>query len=77
MDNLKKSEIFSLILIIMMMFTSIAAANMLIPSYAQILIDFKVGRELVAIPDSVFVFVSAIFAVVWGYYTDKSIVAKS
>lgn len=55
----------------MMMFTSIAAANMLIPSYAQILIDFKVGRELVAIPDSVFVFVSAIFAVVWGYYTDK------
>ncbi len=69
--DLKKSEIFSLILIILMMFASIAAANMLIPSYAQIIIDFQVGRELIAIPDSLFVLVSAIFAVVWGYYTDK------
>ena len=71
MVNLKKSEIFSLILIIMMMFTSIAAANMLIPSYSDIIYEMDIGRELVAIPDSIFVFVSAIFAVIWGYYTDK------
>jgi MFS family permease len=69
--KLAKSEILALILVMIMMFTNTAAANMLIPSYGTIIGQFNVPQSLIFIPDSLFVLVSAIFAVIWGYYTDR------
>ncbi|MFX0032356.1 MAG: MFS transporter [Candidatus Hodarchaeota archaeon] len=54
-----------------MLFVSIACANMLIPSYAQIQSDFGIPEALLAIPDAFFVLISAFFALLWGYYTDR------
>jgi MFS family permease len=55
----------------LLLFVSIACANMLIPSYAAIQLEFNVPESLLAIPDAFFVLVSAFFALVWGYYTDR------
>ena len=44
---------------------------MLIPSYAAIQQEFKIPVALIAIPDALFILVSACFAIIWGYYTDR------
>ncbi|TXT65500.1 MAG: Inner membrane transport protein YdhP [Promethearchaeota archaeon] len=44
---------------------------MLIPSYAAIKEEFGIPESLIAIPDAFFVLISAIFALIWGYYTDR------
>ena len=69
--KLGKSEFFSLLLIILLQFVAIACANMLIPSYGVMVSFYNVDSSMAGIPDAVFVFVSAGFAVLWGYYTDK------
>ncbi|MBD3350359.1 MAG: MFS transporter [Candidatus Lokiarchaeota archaeon] len=71
MQKMTKSELFSLILIIILQFVSIAAANMLIPSYSAVIEYYEVSKSLIGLPDSVFVFMSAGMAVIWGYYTDR------
>lgn len=60
-----------MILIIVLQFVSIAAANMLIPSYGAVIEYYNVPTSLIGIPDAVFVLLSAVLAVVWGYYTDR------
>ncbi len=55
----------------LLLFVSIACANMLIPSYATIQVEFNISEALLAIPDAFFVLVSAFFALLWGYYTDR------
>ena len=55
----------------LLLFVSIACANMLIPSYATIQSEFGIPEALLAIPDAFFVLVSAFFALLWGYYTDR------
>jgi MFS family permease len=55
----------------LLLFVSIACANMLIPSYSAVKEEFKIPEALIAIPDAFFVLVSAFFALLWGYYTDK------
>jgi MFS family permease len=69
--KMTKMELFSIILIMFMMFTNTAAASMLIPLYGTIIGDLNIPQSLIFIPDSLFVLVTAIFAVVWGYYTDR------
>ncbi|MFX0028860.1 MAG: MFS transporter [Candidatus Hermodarchaeota archaeon] len=54
-----------------MLFVSIACANMLIPSYAVIRDEFNIPQALIAIPDAFFVLISALFALLWGYWADK------
>ena len=44
---------------------------MLIPSYTAIMEEFNIAESLIAIPDALFVLVSAFFALIWGYYADK------
>lgn len=44
---------------------------MLIPSYGVIKEEFGIPESLIAIPDASFVLISAGFALVWGYYTDR------
>ncbi|MGV9172418.1 MAG: MFS transporter [Promethearchaeia archaeon] len=53
------------------MFVSIACQNMLIPSYGIIKEEFNIPEAFIAIPDAFFVLISAGFAVIWGYYTDR------
>ncbi|MEJ2280174.1 MAG: MFS transporter, partial [Candidatus Lokiarchaeota archaeon] len=50
---------------------SICCQNMLIPSYAAIQKEFHIQEAFIAIPDASFVLVSACFALIWGYYTDR------
>ncbi len=69
--KLSKQELFSFILVLILIFLNNAVANMLIPSYGAIVKDFQIPESIVALPDSAFVLVSAAFALVWGYYTDK------
>jgi len=71
MSYLTKKELFSLFLIILLQFISIAAANMLIPSYGAVIDYYHVDNSVIGLPDSFFVFSSAIMAVIWGYYTDR------
>ncbi|MHA1884724.1 MAG: MFS transporter, partial [Promethearchaeota archaeon] len=54
-----------------MLFVSIACANMLIPSYARIVEEFDIPEALIAIPDAFFVLISAVFALLWGYWADR------
>ena len=51
-----------ILLVMLLLFVSIACANMLIPSYAAIQIEFSIPETLLAIPDAFFVLVSAFFA---------------
>ena len=55
----------------LLLFVSIACANMLIPSYAVIRDEFNIPQALIAIPDAFFVLISAFFALFWGYWADK------
>jgi len=44
---------------------------MLIPSYAAIRLEFNIPEALIAIPDAFFLLISAVFALLWGYWADK------
>ncbi len=55
----------------LLLFVSTACANMLIPSYAAIQQEFNIPEALIAIPDAFFVLISAIFALLWGYWADR------
>ena len=44
---------------------------MLIPSYAIIRQEFNIHEALIAIPDAFFVLISAVFALLWGYWADR------
>ena len=55
----------------LLLFVSTACANMLIPSYAAIRLEFNIPEALIAIPDAFFVLISAFFALLWGYWADK------
>ncbi|MFX0164148.1 MAG: MFS transporter [Candidatus Hodarchaeota archaeon] len=55
----------------LLLFVSIACANMLIPSYAAIREEFEIPKALIAIPDAFFVLISAFFALLWGYWADR------
>jgi MFS family permease len=55
----------------LLLFVSIACANMLIPSYAVIRQEFGIPEALIAIPDAFFVLISAFFALLWGYWADR------
>ncbi len=55
----------------LLLFVSTACANMLIPSYAVIQIEFDMNKALIAIPDAFFVLISAVFALLWGYWADR------
>ncbi|KKK45882.1 MAG: Inner membrane transport protein YdhP [Candidatus Lokiarchaeum sp. GC14_75] len=55
----------------LLLFVSIACANMLIPSYVAIRQEFKIPEALIAIPDAFFLLISAVFALFWGYWADK------
>ncbi len=69
--KIRGSQLIPIILIMILLFISVACANMLIPSYGVIKEYFNIDDSLVAIPDAFFVLVSAFFALLWGYYTDK------
>ena len=55
----------------LLLFVSIACANMLIPSYPAIRQEFNIPEALIAIPDAFFLLISAVFALLWGYWADK------
>jgi MFS family permease len=55
----------------LLLFVSIACANMLIPSYAAIRFEFMIPESLIAIPDAFFILTSACCALIWGYFTDR------
>ncbi len=55
----------------LLLFVSTACANMLIPSYNAIRLEFNIPEALIAIPDAFFVLISAVFALLWGYWADK------
>ena len=44
---------------------------MLIPSYAAIRQEFNIPLAFIAIPDALFILVSALFAILWGYFSDR------
>jgi len=69
--KIRGSQLIPVILIMILLFISVACANMLIPSYGVIKEYFNIDDSLVAIPDAFFVLVSALFALLWGYYTDR------
>ncbi len=69
--KIKVKDLTPIILVMLLLFVSIACANMLIPSYASIQSEFLIPEALLAIPDAFFVLVSAFFALIWGYYTDR------
>ena len=71
LTRIESKNILPVILVMLLLFISIACANMLIPSYSKIKEDFGVPETLLAIPDAFFMLVSACFALIWGYYTDR------
>ena len=71
LTRIKIKDLTPIILVMFLLFVSIACANMLIPSYGVIRIEFNIPEALIAIPDSLFLLTSASFALIWGYYTDK------
>ena len=71
LTRIKVKDLTPIILVMLLLFVSIACANMLIPSYSVIQIEFNIPEALIAIPDSFFLLTSATFALIWGYYTDK------
>ncbi|MCJ7647958.1 MAG: MFS transporter, partial [Candidatus Lokiarchaeota archaeon] len=68
---MKLKDFAPIILVMVLLFISTACASMLIPSYATIQKEFNISESLIAIPDAFFVLTSALFALVWGYYTDR------
>lgn len=71
LTKIRIKDLTPIILVMLLLFVSIACANMLIPSYASVQLEFLVPEALLAIPDAFFVLVSAFFALIWGYYTDR------
>ncbi|MFO8017701.1 MAG: MFS transporter [Promethearchaeia archaeon] len=71
LTTIDKEDLVPIILVIVLLFISIACQNMLIPSYGIIKEEFNIPEAYIAIPDAFFVLISAGFAVVWGYYTDR------
>jgi len=71
LTRIKRKDLTPIILVMLLLFVSIACANMLIPSYGVIRIEFGIPEALIAIPDSFFLLTSATFALIWGYYTDR------
>ncbi len=71
LTRIEIKDLTPIILVMLLLFVSIACANMLIPSYGVIRIEFGIPEALIAIPDSAFLLTSAIFALIWGYYTDR------
>ena len=71
LTKIARKDLVPIILVVLLLFVSIACANMLIPSYATIQQEFNVPIALIAIPDALFLLVSAFFAIIWGYYTDR------
>ncbi|MHA1196239.1 MAG: MFS transporter, partial [Promethearchaeota archaeon] len=71
MTKINVKDLAPIVLVMLLMFVSIACANMLIPSYPAIQKEFKLVESLLAIPDAFFVLTSAFFALIWGYYTDR------
>ena len=69
--RVKIKDLTPIILVMLLLFVSIACANMLIPSYGVIQVEFGIPEALIAIPDSFFLLTSATFALIWGYYTDR------
>ncbi|MFW9950346.1 MAG: MFS transporter, partial [Candidatus Thorarchaeota archaeon] len=71
LTRIKIKDLTPIILVMLLLFVSIACANMLIPSYGVIRFEFGIPEALIAIPDSFFLLTSATFALIWGYYTDR------
>ncbi|MBN1801715.1 MAG: MFS transporter [Candidatus Lokiarchaeota archaeon] len=71
LTNIKKKDILPIVLILVLLFISVACQSMLIPSYAIMGAEFGVTAEWFAIPDAFFVLISAGFAIFWGYFADK------
>jgi len=71
LTRIKIKDLTPIILVMLLLFVSIACANMLIPSYGIIRFEFNIPEALIAIPDSFFLLTSASFALIWGYYTDR------
>jgi len=71
LTRVKIKDLYPIILVMLLLFVSIACANMLIPSYGVIRFEFGIPEALIAIPDSSFLLTSASFALIWGYYTDR------
>lgn len=71
LTRIKIKDLTPIILVMLLLFVSIACANMLIPSYGVIRFEFSIPEALIAIPDSFFLLTSATFALIWGYYTDR------
>ena len=71
LTEVKFKDLAPIILVMLLLFVSIACANMLIPSYAAIKEEFNIPEALIAIPDAFFVLISAFFALLWGYWADK------
>ena len=71
LTTVKVKDLAPIVLVMLLLFVSIACANMLIPSYAAIRQEFNIPEALIAIPDAFFVLISAFFALLWGYWADK------
>ncbi|MHA1688313.1 MAG: MFS transporter, partial [Promethearchaeota archaeon] len=69
--KISRRDLVPVTLVLILMFISIACQNMLIPSYSAIREEFNIPEAYVALPDALFVLISAFFALLWGYYTDK------
>ncbi|MHA1339140.1 MAG: MFS transporter [Promethearchaeota archaeon] len=69
--KMSKTETFSFIVVVIVQFISMATANMLIPQYGTIIQYFGIDKSLIGLPDSVFILVSAVVSVIWGYFTDR------
>ncbi len=69
--KIPRKDLIPIILVMLLLFVSIACANMLIPSYAAIEKEFNIPEALIAIPDALFILVSACFALIWGYWVDR------
>lgn len=69
--KLSKSETFSFVIVIILQFIAMATANLLIPQYGVIIEYFGIDKSMIGFADSIFVLVSAVVSIIWGYYTDR------
>ncbi|MFX1488091.1 MAG: MFS transporter [Promethearchaeota archaeon] len=71
LTTVKFKDLAPIVLVMLLLFVSTACANMLIPSYTAIKFQFNISEALIAIPDAFFMLISAVFALLWGYWADK------
>ncbi len=71
LTKVKFKDLAPIVLVMLLLFVSTACANMLIPSYVAIQQEFNIPETLLAIPDAFFVLISAVFALLWGYWADR------